>query len=218
MPTFTAESKSYEVDDSGYLVKAEQWDEAFARGMAGELGIPEGLTDKHWAIISYIRNRYMKTGECPTVYEIARHCGVRLGELKRLFPSGYLRGACKVAGLTYVEEQVHSSWLPAPRLQRAAIPLAERVYRVNYRGFLVDPSEWDDEYAVFKAKEMGIGQLNEKHWQVIAFLREHFAKTGKIPTIYETCEAKGIDLDDFGELFPSGYHRGAVKIAGLKER
>ena len=38
----------------------------------------------------------------------------------------------------------------------------------------------------------------------------------RIPTIYETCESCDLDLDRFEALFPDGYHRGALKIAGLR--
>lgn len=218
MPSLAFQSKTYEVDDWGFLVRTQDWDEGFARGMASELGITGGLTYEHWGVIAYIRSRHAKTGECPTVYEAARHCHFKLHELKRLFPTGYLRGACKLAGLTFMEEQVHSSWLPAASLKRATTPPAERVYRVNWKGFLIDPAEWDDEYAASMAREFGYTQLGEKHWRVIAFLRDHYARTGKIATVYETCEANNLDLEDLEELFPSGYHRGAVKIAGLRER
>ena len=34
----------------------------------------------------------------------------------------------------------------------------------------------------------------------------------------ETCEANDIDIDELEQLFPDGYHRGAVKIAGLRLR
>ena len=59
------------------------------------------------------------------------------------------------------------------------------------------------------------GNLTEKHWQVIRYLRSEYEKTRKVPTIYAACAAVGIDIDEFSELFPSGYHRGAVRIAGL---
>ena len=61
-------------------------------------------------------------------------------------------------------------------------------------------------------------ELTDKHWQVINFLRQSFEKNKAVPTIYETCEACGIDLEELEELFPDGYHRGAVKIAGLRTR
>ena len=128
------------------------------------------------------------------VHEMGKNCGLRLASLKRLFPTGYLRGACKLAGLTYSEEGVHSSWLPAVRMTAVKIPLPERVYRVNYRGFLLYPEDWDEEYAVFKAREMGIQELTQEHWQVLKFLRKQFVDTGRIPTVYETCEENGLQF------------------------
>ena len=59
-------------------------------------------------------------------------------------------------------------------------------------------------------------KLTDKHWQIINFLRKSFEKNNMVPTIYETCEANGIDLEELEKLFPDGYHRGAVKIAGLR--
>ncbi len=42
-----------------------------------------------------------------------------------------------------------------------------------------------------------------------------YEKKDEIRTVYAAREAVGIDLDELAELFPFGYHRGAVKIAGL---
>ncbi len=218
MPTLETETKTFEIDEQGFLVDPQKWEADFARAMAPELGIVGGLTDDHWCVITYIRNQYMKTRQCPMVHEMGKNCGLRLATLKRLFPTGYLRGACKLAGLTYSEEGVHSSWLPAVRMTAVKIPLPERVYRVNYRGFLLYPEDWDEEYAVFKAREMGIQELTQEHWQVLKFLRKQFVDTGRIPTVYETCEENGLQLEDLERLFPSGYHRGAVKISGLRQR
>ncbi len=50
---------------------------------------------------------------------------------------------------------------------------------------------------------------------MIQFLRKHHAATGLVPTVYETCNANGLELEDLEQLFPDGYERGAVKIAGL---
>ena len=60
--------------------------------------------------------------------------------------------------------------------------------------------------------------LTEKHWEVIDFLRKKYAESRKVPTVYETCEATGVGLQELERLFPQGYHRGAVKIAGLRAR
>jgi len=218
MATLETETKTFKIDEQGFLLDPQMWDAEFAVAIATELGIIGGLTDDHWRVITYIRNHYMKTGQCPMVHEMGKDCGLRLASMKRLFPAGYLRGACKIAGLTYSEEEVHSSWLPNFKMAAAKVPLAQRVYRVNYRGFLLYPEDWDEEYAVFKASEMSIQELTQEHWQVIKFLRKKFGETGKIPTVYETCEENGLDLDDLGRLFPTGYHRGAVKLSGLRAR
>jgi len=87
---------------------------------------------------------------------------------------------------------------------------------VDLFGSLVDFTEWDEDYAARRAWEMNMKTgLTDMHWQVILFLRDSYAKNNKIPTIYECCNAAEIDFDEFAELFPTGYHRGAVKIAGL---
>jgi tRNA 2-thiouridine synthesizing protein E len=62
------------------------------------------------------------------------------------------------------------------------------------------------------------GKLTDKHWQIIRFLREYYEKNDEIPTVYETCEANQINIEELDQLFPDGYHRGAVKIAGLRMR
>jgi hypothetical protein len=52
---------------------------------------------------------YKKTGKCPLVYETARMNRLHLEELKKLFPAGYLRGACKLAGITHQEGYMEQS-------------------------------------------------------------------------------------------------------------
>ena len=46
--------------------------------------------------------------------------------------------------------------------------------------------------------------------------RERFERDGKVPTVYETCEVHGLEIDDLEHMFPDGYHRGVVKLAGLR--
>ena len=35
-------------------------------------------------------------------------------------------------------------------------------------------------------------------------------------TAYETCADNEVEIEDLERLFPDGYHRGAVKISGLR--
>jgi len=218
MGTLTIHGRAYEVDVTGFLQDSRGWDEAFAEESAPEMGIGEGLTDRHWRVLRFIRESSERTGRCPLVYEACKANGLSLGDLHDLFPSGYLRGACKLAGLTYKEGYVggtQGQGAPA----RPEPCLEEKVYRVNVRGFLVDPAEWDEAFAARMAQDMKMEcGLLARHWEVLRYLRERFQQTGVVPTIFETSEAMGFDLDELETLFPDGYHRGAVKIAGLMAR
>lgn len=218
MGTFTFGNKTYQVDTEEFLSDFREWDENFARGMAPRVGIISGLSEDHWKIIHFIRDTYQRTGKCPLVYETCRTNRLHLQELKKLFPAGYLRGACKLAGITYKEGYLDQSWLEdfAERVTEGA--KAQKTYEITLEGFLVNPYDWDERFALYRAHEMKMPKLTEKHWEVIRFLRSSFEKNNLVPTVYDTCEAVGIDLDELQQLFPDGYHRGAVKIAGLRVR
>ena len=216
METLKSNNKLYLLDNDGYLVNPGQWDEAFAEAMAPEVGITDGLTPSHWDVLRFIRATYRETGSCPIVLKTCKANKLHLKDLERLFPSGYQRGACKLAGLSFMAEGVSAPFYPAPETPIGPIPLDKRVYRVNVQGFLIEPNEWDEEYATFKARELQMTDtLGEKHWQIIRYIRSEYEKKHEIPTVYAMCEAVGIDIDELAELFPSGYHRGVVKIAGL---
>jgi TusE/DsrC/DsvC family sulfur relay protein len=208
MGTFTFGSRTYQVDTEEFLSDFDEWDENFARGMAPKVGAISGLSKDHWNIIYFIRNSYKEKGKCPLVYETCRVNRLHLQELKALFPAGYLRGACKLAGITYAEEFAENLTSGAP----------EKSYEINIRGFLINPSQWDEKFALYRAWEMKMPKLTKKHWQIIRFLRERFEEKNIVPTVYETCEAVGIDLEELQKLFPDGYHRGAIKVAGLRVR
>ena len=217
METFSYKGKKYQVDSGGFLINGEQWDENFAEGMAKNLKMSEGLNEKHWNVVRYIRKSFQQNGKCPLVYETCRENNLSLESLKRLFPTGYLRGACKLSGLTYKESYVQYSWVENEDQKRKS-PSMDKIYRVNILGFLIDSEEWDEDYAANKAREMKMDNLTQEHWKIIRYLRDRFKKDGSVPTLYMTCEDNQINLDELEKLFPDGYHRGAVKIAGLRAR
>ena len=219
MLTYANKGKEYKIDENDFLLDFEQWDEDFASGMAEKLGMTMGLTSEQWDVIHYIRRSFEEGGRCPLVYETCRHSGITLKELKRLFPTGYLRGACRLAGITYKEGYLGQSNLPKTADDLNMIT-ASKIYRVDVRGFLVNPDDWDDYYAAHRAYDAKIpgGILTEKHWKIIRYLRMFFTENAEIPTVYRTCEDNGLELNELEELFPDGYHRGAVKISGLRVR
>jgi len=97
---FSFRGKNYEVDKDGYLLDYHTWDNNFAKGMAFHCLISHVLTNEHWAVIRYIRKAIQATGRCPAVFETCCISGIDRRQLKKLFPSGYLRCACKLAGVT----------------------------------------------------------------------------------------------------------------------
>jgi TusE/DsrC/DsvC family sulfur relay protein len=217
MSTFSFGDRTYQVDSMEFLADFHQWDENFARGLAPRVGIIGGLSEDHWRVIHFIRNTFVRTGACPLVYETARMNHLHLQEMKAMFPAGYLRGACKLAGITYREGYLEQSWVE-DLAEQITMGTKEKTYVIDVRGFLMTPCEWDRHFAMHRAWDMKMTRLTEKHWEVIRYLRERFDKDNLVPTVYDTCEANGIDLEELQALFPDGYHRGAVKIAGLRVR
>jgi tRNA 2-thiouridine synthesizing protein E len=216
MGCFVFREKKYEVDSKGFLKNPGDWDEDFAIGMASRLKISGGLTEEHWKVIYFIRNTFEIMNRCPLVYVACRENRLGLGNLKKLFPTGYLRGACKLAGATYRDVFVQKYWLEE-NLEHIEINYNNKIYKTDVNGFLLNYDDWDENYAINKAFETKMRDyLTKRHWEIIYYLRDRYEKTEELPTIYETCEDNDIDLIEMEKLFPDGYHRGALKIAGLK--
>jgi len=215
MTSVTGMRKGYEVDARGFLVRPEDWDEEFAERTAPEVGITTGLTGEHWSVIRFVRETYARHQQVPLVHVTCINNGLKARDLKRLFPAGYHRGVCRLAGVSY-RTGFYSYWVDRERLAAEPAPPAKE-YRVDVFGFLVDPAQWDESFAVHKARELGMPHgLTPGHWRVIRYLREVYARTGELPNVTTTCEANGLEIEALGRLFPDGYHRGAVKLAGLR--
>jgi dissimilatory sulfite reductase related protein len=98
MPNLTHNEVTVEVDDDGFLVDPQQWNERVALALASTEGLG-ALNDDHWAIMNYIRDYHGQYGVAPMVRKLCKDTGFKLKEIYALFPSGPARGACKVAGL-----------------------------------------------------------------------------------------------------------------------
>ena len=84
MATVSFKEKAYDIDERGFLLDSNQWDEGFAAFMSSKLNIPGGLTDAHRDIIRYIRGSFLKYGACPTVYQTCKANGLKWRGLKQL--------------------------------------------------------------------------------------------------------------------------------------
>lgn len=88
-----------EVNEDGFLVRPEVWNDDVALLLAREAeGVAE-LTADHWKVIRYIRGFYEEHGLAPLIRKICKTTGITLKRIYALFPSGPAKGACKVAGL-----------------------------------------------------------------------------------------------------------------------
>ncbi|WP_372965125.1 TusE/DsrC/DsvC family sulfur relay protein [Marinobacter sp.] len=92
----------------------------------------------------------------------------------------------------------------------------------NNEGFLEDASRWSQKVAVLIANEDGI-KLNEKHWEIIEFLRCFYKEHEMSPpsnrlfvkAVKESLgEEKGNSIY-LMQLFPGTPAKTACKIAGL---
>lgn len=217
MSQFMYMGAAYEVDEQGCLLNPVDWTEQFAEGMARECDIPV-LSGEHWDVIRFVRNAYERSGVCPTIFATCKAVGLVPQDMKKLFPTGYHRGVCRVAGIQYrLSHMPYGAHLRESMADLRALS-SDKVYTTDVRGFLVEPEAWDENFAVHRASEMHIpgGRLTDDHWRIIYYLRDAWQVQRRIPTIYETCESCDLDLDRFEALFPDGYHRGALKTAGLR--
>jgi len=91
------------LDEHGFLVNPEEWDEAVARELARIEGIPE-LSEEHWRVLYYVRQHVAMFGSPPWVKDICRVTGMSLVTLSELFPQRPVQTACKVAGVRWFPE------------------------------------------------------------------------------------------------------------------
>jgi tRNA 2-thiouridine synthesizing protein E len=187
-------NKDYEVDEHGYLAPPEQWDEDFALGLAEALGMGSELTEKQWRTIRYLRDKFVEEKTVPLVAQVCVDNAISLSELRSLFPTGYHRGAVKIAGINY-------RYLPV----RA--PTVRPSYKLDEMGFLEDFKAWDLDFVEQMMAELGRGSPTGRHWDIIRYLRDCYGERRKIPSVYEACTANNMSLKELMELFPDGYRR-----------
>lgn len=89
------------LDDEGYLIEPNEWTEDIAQWLAQQENIE--LTPEHWLAIRFMREHYASHQVSPDVRFVMRHlsqtCGADRNAIFRLFPYGYVKQACKIAGM-----------------------------------------------------------------------------------------------------------------------
>jgi tRNA 2-thiouridine synthesizing protein E len=87
-----------DVDAEGFLTDPTQWNDKIAEAIAAENGIAE-LTERHWLVVRFMRDRYLKTGTAPSIRSLGKESGVPVKELYQLFPKGPAKLAAKIGGI-----------------------------------------------------------------------------------------------------------------------
>lgn len=85
-----------EVNEEGYLLDFNQWNKEVGTAIAAENGIK--LTDKHWAVIDYIHDKF-KNEEPLSVRGIKKSGVIDIKEFYSLFPGGPLKVSTLIAGI-----------------------------------------------------------------------------------------------------------------------
>jgi len=94
-----------ERDDEGYLVNPDDWNKDVAHSFASEENLE--LTEECWTVIDFMRAHYNENSTAPDVRHavkaLAAEHGLEKKEAKKrmftLFPYGYVKQACKIAGM-----------------------------------------------------------------------------------------------------------------------
>jgi len=87
-----------DVDAEGFLTDPAQWNERIAEAIAAQNGIPV-LTDRHWLVVRFMRERYLDTGTAPSIRSLGKESGVPVKELYQIFPKGPAKLAAKIGGI-----------------------------------------------------------------------------------------------------------------------
>ncbi|MDR1487704.1 MAG: TusE/DsrC/DsvC family sulfur relay protein [Deltaproteobacteria bacterium] len=102
MPTLEKNGKTYLVDNEGFLLDPNQWDEDWVEIVRESEEIEE-MTEDHLEVIQLLRSYQTKHGQPPRVRDFTAVTGFKMKYIYELFPSGPGKGASKMAGLTKPE-------------------------------------------------------------------------------------------------------------------
>ena len=92
-------------DAEGYLINPDDWNEEIARQLSLEEGVE--INDTFWSVLRFMRQYYSEHSIAPDVRHVIRNLAVERQCDKKdakqlvfeLFPYGYVKQACKIAGM-----------------------------------------------------------------------------------------------------------------------
>ena len=97
----------------------------------------------------------------------------------------------------------------------STVTYAGNPVQVDAEGFLEDTSQWNEEVAAEIAAANGLGELSERHWMVVNYMRDAYLEDGSAPSIRTLGKASGVPIKELYQLFPKGPAKLAAKVAGI---
>lgn len=98
-------------------------------------------------------------------------------------------------------------------IERQRYASIHRPLPMDEDGFLIDSDLWSESMACVITAIDGRGTLEQDHWAVIFYLREHFLTYRSLPPVSQLCTAHGMQRERVKQLF--GSCRAAWRTAGL---
>jgi tRNA 2-thiouridine synthesizing protein E len=99
-----SDHRSLETDAEGYLVDPTDWDKEVARQLAKQENIELG--EQHWQVLDFMRQYFDEHGVAADARFVIKFMEDDMGlgrqarnHLFKLFPYGYVKQACKIAGM-----------------------------------------------------------------------------------------------------------------------
>ena len=92
--------------------------------------------------------------------------------------------------------------------------IAGQTVSVNVEGYMTDMNQWNGDIAKELASGLGVGELSQKHWGILNWLRDQHANGVEV-NIRKVGNSGICDIKEFYQLFPGGPLKNASKIAGL---
>lgn len=91
----------------------------------------------------------------------------------------------------------------------------EKSVVLDQDGHLAKREDWTEELAQDLADHEEIGELTDRHWDVINYIRKEYEKNGDAPSIRKLTKESGVSTKELYQLFPKGPAKKAAKVAGL---
>jgi len=88
---------------------------------------------------------------------------------------------------------------------------------IDSERFLTDHTQWNREIARELAREEGITDLTDRHFEIICFFRKEYVDNSVAPSLRKLRTELGVSGQEFYSLFPGGPNKMVARIAGIQK-